>query len=159
MSKQAEGGLEPPVTNASGLTLPIFQQFLSSVGGEHDAQRALATSPAAEAGTEQAGYVMGSDGLFRTKSGQKLTIDITDPSSFSDYATGDQMIAGWLRKAGHRRHLRRAVGHRVVVGHRDRQLPAHLALVADERLALPALQRLAEQRAGDEQRRAATSSG
>jgi peptide/nickel transport system substrate-binding protein len=49
---------------------------------------------------QQAGYVMGSDGLFRTKSGQKLTIDITNPSSFTDYATGDQMIAGWLRKAG-----------------------------------------------------------
>jgi peptide/nickel transport system substrate-binding protein len=47
-----------------------------------------------------AGYVMGSDGLFRTKSGQKLTIDVTNPSSFSDYAQGDAMIAGWLRKAG-----------------------------------------------------------
>jgi peptide/nickel transport system substrate-binding protein len=49
---------------------------------------------------EQAGYVMGFDGFFRTKSGQKLTIDITNPSSFSDYARGDQLIAGWLRKAG-----------------------------------------------------------
>ena len=42
---------------------------------------------------QSAGYVMGSDGLFRTKSGQKLTIDVTNPSSFSDYAQGDAMIA------------------------------------------------------------------
>ena len=49
---------------------------------------------------EQAGYVMGSDGFFRTKSGQELSLDITNPSSFADYATGDQLIAGWLRKAG-----------------------------------------------------------
>ena len=33
LSQQAEGGIEPPVSNASGLTLPIFQQFLSPVGG------------------------------------------------------------------------------------------------------------------------------
>ena len=41
LSKQAEGGLEPPVSNASGLMLPIFQQFLAPVGGKHDAQPAL----------------------------------------------------------------------------------------------------------------------
>jgi peptide/nickel transport system substrate-binding protein len=99
LSQQAEGGLEPPVSNASGLTLPIFQQFLSS----SVANATLNAHPdvaGAKQVLQQAGYVMGSDGLFRTKSGQKLTIDITNPSSFTDYATGDQMIAGWLRKAG-----------------------------------------------------------
>jgi peptide/nickel transport system substrate-binding protein len=99
LSEQAEGGIEPPVSNASGLTLPIFQQFL------HPSVANMTLNPHSDvAGAkqvlQQAGYVMGSDGLFRTKSGQKLTIDITNPSSFSDYATGDQMIAGWLRKAG-----------------------------------------------------------
>jgi len=99
LSEQAEGGIEPPVSNASGLTLPIFQQFL------HPSVASMTLNSHSDiAGAkqvlQQAGYVMGSDGLFRTKSGQKLTIDITNPSSFSDYATGDQMIAGWLRKAG-----------------------------------------------------------
>lgn len=99
LSEQAEGGIEPPVSNASGLTLPIFQQFL------HPSVANMTLNPNSDiAGAkqvlQQAGYVMGSDGLFRTKSGQKLSIDITNPSSFSDYATGDQMIAGWLRKAG-----------------------------------------------------------
>jgi peptide/nickel transport system substrate-binding protein len=99
LSQQAEGGLEPPVGNASGLTLPVFQQFLSP-------SVASSTLPAhpdvagAKAVLKQAGYVMGSDGLFRTKSGQKLSIDITNPSSFADYAAGDALIAKQLRQAG-----------------------------------------------------------
>jgi peptide/nickel transport system substrate-binding protein len=98
-NQQAEGGIEPPVSNASGLTLPIFQQFLHpSVASM--TLNAHSDIDGAKQVLQQAGYVMGSDGLFRTKSGQKLTIDITNPSSFTDYATGDQMIAGWLRKAG-----------------------------------------------------------
>ncbi len=99
LSQQAEGGIEPPVSNASGLTLPIFQQFLSS-SVANSTLNAHSDIAGAKQVLQQAGYVMGSDGLFRTKSGQKLTIDITNPSSFSDYATGDQLIAGWLRKAG-----------------------------------------------------------
>jgi peptide/nickel transport system substrate-binding protein len=99
LSQQAEGGLEPPVANASGLTLPIFQPYLSSAVSS-DTISPHSDIAGAKAVLEQAGYVMGSDGLFRTKAGQKLTIDITNPSSFADYATGDQMIAGWLRKAG-----------------------------------------------------------
>ncbi len=99
LSQQAEGGLEPPVSNASGLTLPIFQQFLSpSVA--NTTLPAHSNIAAAKQVLQQAGYVMGSDGFFRTKSGQKLSLDITNPSSFADYATGDQMVAGWLRQAG-----------------------------------------------------------
>ena len=99
ISEQAEGGLEPPVSNASGLTLPIFQQFLSPTVANQTLP-AHADPAAAKQVLEQAGYVMGSDGFFRTKSGQELSLDITNPSSFADYATGDQLIAGWLRKAG-----------------------------------------------------------
>jgi peptide/nickel transport system substrate-binding protein len=99
ISQQAEGGLEPPVSNASGLTLPIFQPYLTSAVAS-DSLPAHSNIAAAKQVLEQAGYVMGSDGFFRTKSGQELTIDITDPASFADYATGDQLVAGWLRKAG-----------------------------------------------------------
>jgi peptide/nickel transport system substrate-binding protein len=99
LSQQAEGGLEPPVTNASGLTLPVFNQFLSS-SVSSDTLPAHSNIAAAKAVLRAAGYVLGSDGLFRTGSGQKLTIDITNPSSFSDYAAGDAMIAKWLRQAG-----------------------------------------------------------
>ena len=99
LSQQAEGGLEPPVSNASGLTLPVFQQFLS----QDVASSTLPAHPdveGAKAVLKQAGYVMGSDGLFRTKAGQKLSIDITNPSSFSDYAAGDALIAKQLQAAG-----------------------------------------------------------
>ncbi len=99
LSQQAEGGLEPPVSNASGLTLPIFQQFLSPSVANMTLP-AHSNIAAAKQVLQQAGYVMGSDGFFRTKSGQKLSLDVTNPSSFADYATGDQMVAGWLRKAG-----------------------------------------------------------
>jgi peptide/nickel transport system substrate-binding protein len=99
LSQQAEAGLEPPVSNASGLTLPVFQQFLSpSVSGATISPHS--NIAAARNVLKAAGYVLGSDGLFRTKSGQKLSIDITNPSSFSDYAAGDAMIAKWLRQAG-----------------------------------------------------------
>ncbi|MBV9685526.1 MAG: ABC transporter substrate-binding protein [Solirubrobacterales bacterium] len=99
LSQQAEGGIEPAVSNASGLTLPIFQQFLSP-SVQNMTLNTHSDIAGAKQVLQQAGYVLGSDGLFRTKSGQKLTIDITNPSSFSDYATGDQLVAGWLRQAG-----------------------------------------------------------
>jgi peptide/nickel transport system substrate-binding protein len=99
LSQQAEGGLEPVATNASGLTLPIFQKFLSPTVA-NATLNAHSDIAGAKQVLQQAGYVMGSDGLFRTKSGQKLTINITNPSSFADYAAGDQLIAQQLRKAG-----------------------------------------------------------
>jgi peptide/nickel transport system substrate-binding protein len=99
LSQQAEGGLEPPVSSASGLTLPVFQQFLSPTVAS-DTLPAHSNVAAAKDELQSAGYVMGSDGFFRTKSGQKLTLDITNPSSFADYAAGDAMIAKWLRQAG-----------------------------------------------------------
>jgi peptide/nickel transport system substrate-binding protein len=98
LSEQAEGGLEPPVSTASGLTLPVFQAFLSPAAA--DTLSAHSNIAAARALLSAAGYVIGPDGMFQTRSGRRLTIEITDPSSFSDYATGDAMIAGWLRQAG-----------------------------------------------------------
>ena len=99
LSTQAEGGLEPPAGNASGLTLPLFQQYLHPSVANMTLNAHSDIAGAKKVLTD-AGYTMGSDGMFRTKSGQKLSIDITNPSSFSDYAQSDAMIAGWLRKAG-----------------------------------------------------------
>jgi peptide/nickel transport system substrate-binding protein len=99
ISEQAEGGLEPPVKNASGLTLPVFAPYLSSSVAS-DTLPAHADVAAAKAVLQKAGYVMGSGGMFQTKGGKKLSIEITNPSSFSDYAAGDALIAKWLRAAG-----------------------------------------------------------
>jgi peptide/nickel transport system substrate-binding protein len=99
ISQQAHGGIAPPASNASGLTLPVFQQFLApSVANK--TLNSHSDIAGAKAVLKAAGYVLGSDGLFRTKSGQTLKIDITNPSSFSDYAAGDAMIARSLRQAG-----------------------------------------------------------
>ena len=132
LSQQAEGGLEPPVSNASGLTLPVFQQFLSpSVSS--DTLPAHANVAAAKAVLRSAGYVLGSNGFFHTKSGQELSLDITNPSVVQRLRGGrrdDRQVAA---RGRHQRDVRRAVGHRLVLGHRHRQLPADPALVADER--------------------------
>ena len=99
LSAQAEAGLEPPVSTATGLTLPVFQAFLSpAVAG--DTLSPHSEIAAARALLLRAGYVIGRDGMFRSPSGRKLTIVVTDPSSFSDYAAGDEMIVRWLRQAG-----------------------------------------------------------
>jgi peptide/nickel transport system substrate-binding protein len=58
LSQQAKGGLEPPVSSASGLTLPVFQHFLSpSVAS--DTLPAHADPAAAKAVLEAAGYRAG----------------------------------------------------------------------------------------------------
>jgi peptide/nickel transport system substrate-binding protein len=44
LSRQAEGGIEPPMPNVSGLTLPIFQQFMSRPSPRTRSRR-IRTSP------------------------------------------------------------------------------------------------------------------
>ena len=99
MSTQGESGLEPVAKNASGLVLPNFANMLAP------AVKGMTLSPngnpaAAKAVLEKAGFVLGSDGYFKDKSGRKLTLQITDPASFSDYAEDDALAAAALRKAG-----------------------------------------------------------
>ena len=99
MSTQGESGLEPVAQNASGLVLPNFQPLLAS------AVKNMKLSPtgnpaAAKALLLKAGYTMGSDGFFRDPTGKKLTIDITDPASYTDYAEDDTLAAAALQKAG-----------------------------------------------------------
>jgi peptide/nickel transport system substrate-binding protein len=98
ISSQAEGGLEPAVENASGLTLPVFDSYLAS-SVSSDTLAPAGNAAAAKAVLTRAGYVM-KDGFFQTKSGRKLSIEITNPSSFSDYAAGDALIAKSLQAAG-----------------------------------------------------------
>jgi peptide/nickel transport system substrate-binding protein len=99
MSTQGESGLEPVAKNASGLVLPNFQNLLAA------GVRKMTLSPtgdpaAAKAVLLKAGFVMGSDGYFQTKAGKKLTLEITDPASYSDYAEDDALAAAALRRAG-----------------------------------------------------------
>ena len=39
IGSEGESGLEAPLTNASGITLPTYQAWLAAVGGQHDGPR------------------------------------------------------------------------------------------------------------------------
>ncbi len=99
ISVEGESGYETPLPNASGLTLPTYKDWLapsvasmklSPVSDVSGAKRVL----------EQAGFVMGKNGYFETKSGKVISFEITDPSAYTDYAEDASIIANDLRKAG-----------------------------------------------------------
>ncbi len=97
ISKQGEATLEPPATNASGITLPEFNAYLSpSVGG--DTLSGAADPGAAKALLQKAGWTL--KGGYFYKGGKELAFTIDDPSNYTDYAADATIIASDLRKAG-----------------------------------------------------------
>jgi peptide/nickel transport system substrate-binding protein len=99
IGKEGESGLESPISDAAGLPLPSFKAFLTPAASA----RKLSPTPqiqAAETVLEKAGYVKGSDGFFRSKSGRELSIEMVDPTDYTDYAADDAIIAQDLQKAG-----------------------------------------------------------
>jgi peptide/nickel transport system substrate-binding protein len=98
IGEQGEGGLEPPVQNASGLTLPVFQKYLSS---SVSAEKLNAKADAAAAGKvlAAAGYTKDSAGFFAL-GGKEVKLSVTDPASYSDYAADDAIVAKNLQAAG-----------------------------------------------------------
>lgn len=97
ISSQGEAGLEPRAVNASGLTLPVFDEFLSpSVA--RDRLSAHANARAAEQVLRQAGYKK--VGRYFTLHGRQVKLSVTDPASYSDYAADDAIVARDLQKAG-----------------------------------------------------------
>ena len=98
ISKVGEASLEPPATNASGITLPVFDAYLSpAVAGA-----TLSPTPqvaAAKKVLEADGWKMGANGYFE-KNGKTLAFSIEDPSSYSDYAADGAIIAQNLKAAG-----------------------------------------------------------
>jgi peptide/nickel transport system substrate-binding protein len=96
ISTQGESGLEPVATNASGIVLPNFATLLSP------AVKGAALSPhanvaAADAVLKAAGYTL--KGGFYALKGKTVTITITDPSNYADYALDDQLMASELKAA------------------------------------------------------------
>ena len=96
VSKQGEAGLEPVATNASGLVLPNFGSLLAPAVKNAK----LSPSPnakAADAILAKAGYTL--KGGFYALKGKLVSITITDPSNYSDYALDDQLMASELKAA------------------------------------------------------------
>jgi peptide/nickel transport system substrate-binding protein len=97
IASEGEAGLEDPATNATGLTLPTFSAWSGPVASMTISP--TANPAAAEKVLEAAGYTKGSGGFF-AKGGKTVSITITDPSAYTDYAADDAIVAQELRAAG-----------------------------------------------------------
>ena len=97
IAAEGEAGLEDPVLNATGLTLPTFSAWSGPVANM--TVSATADPAAAKQVLKTAGYTLGSNGFF-SKGGKSVTIAITDPSAYTDYAQDDALVAQELRAAG-----------------------------------------------------------
>jgi peptide/nickel transport system substrate-binding protein len=97
LASEAEAGLENPVLNATGLTLPTFSAWAAPVASM--TVSATANAAAAKQVLQKAGYTMGSNGFF-SKGGKAVSLTIVDPSAFTDYAAVDSIVAQELRAAG-----------------------------------------------------------
>jgi peptide/nickel transport system substrate-binding protein len=97
LATEGEAGLENPVLNATGLTSPLFDAW----GGPVASMTNSATGSAAAAAQilQKAGYTKGSDGFF-AKGGKEVTLTITNPSAYTDYAQVDALVAQELKAAG-----------------------------------------------------------
>ena len=94
---EGESGLESALTNASGITLPTYQAWAGPVA--NDTLPPTGDVAQAKSVLEKAGYKMGSNGFFQ-QGGKTLALSLVDPSSYTDYAQDDALIAQQLRAAG-----------------------------------------------------------
>jgi peptide/nickel transport system substrate-binding protein len=97
IATEGEAGLENPVLNSTGLTLPLYEAWSDPVKSLTNSAKA---EPAqAKAVLKAAGYTLNSGGFFE-KNGKVVQITITDPSAYTDYAQDDALVAQELRAAG-----------------------------------------------------------
>jgi peptide/nickel transport system substrate-binding protein len=97
IATEGEAGLENPVLNATGLTLPTFNAWAGPISSL--TVSATGSASAAEQILTKAGYTKGSNGFFQ-KGGQTVSLTIVDPAAYTDYAQDDALVAGELRAAG-----------------------------------------------------------
>ena len=97
IATEGEAGLENPVLNATGLTLPLYDAWSDPVKSMNNSPKA---EPAqAKAVLKAAGYTLNKGGFFE-KNGKVVSITITDPAAYTDYAQDDAIVAQELRAAG-----------------------------------------------------------
>jgi peptide/nickel transport system substrate-binding protein len=96
LADEGEAGLENPVLNATGLTLPTFAAWSGPV-------KNLVNSPVgqpakARAVLEKAGYQL--KGGYFYKNGKEVTVTFVSPSAYTDYAEVGSLAAQELKAAG-----------------------------------------------------------
>jgi peptide/nickel transport system substrate-binding protein len=96
ISTQGEAGLEPVATNTSGLVLPGFKTLLAPIV-KKDALSPVSQTKKAIDVLKAAGYKIKHGFFYLGK--KEVTIPVTDPAAYTDYAEDDSLIAAELRKA------------------------------------------------------------
>ena len=96
LAAEGEAGLENPVLNATGLTLPTFAAWSAPVKSMTNSS----TSNIAKAKSvlEKAGYTL--KGGYFYKDGKEVSLTIISPSAYTDMADVDTIAAQELRQAG-----------------------------------------------------------
>jgi peptide/nickel transport system substrate-binding protein len=97
IANEGEAGLEAPVLNSTGLTLPTFQAWSAPVASMTNS--ATADAAAAQQTLQKAGFTKGGNGFY-SKNGQTVSLTIVDPAAYTDYAQDDALVAQELRAAG-----------------------------------------------------------
>jgi peptide/nickel transport system substrate-binding protein len=96
LADEGEAGLENPVLNATGLTLPTFAAWSGPVASMVNS--ATADPAKAKQILEDAGYTL-KHGYFY-KGGQEVTVTLISPSAYTDYAEVGELAAQELKNAG-----------------------------------------------------------
>ena len=97
LATEGEAGLENPVLNASGITLPTYSAWSAPVAS--DTVSATGNAAAAQNVLKAAGYTKGSNGFFQ-KGGKTVSITLISPSAYTDYAEVGSIAAQELKNAG-----------------------------------------------------------
>ncbi|HKD88784.1 MAG TPA: ABC transporter substrate-binding protein [Streptosporangiaceae bacterium] len=97
LASEGEAGLENPVTNTSGITLPTFQAWAGPAASDTVAPTGSATAAAQV--LAKAGYKKNSSGFYALN-GKEVTVTLIAPSAYTDYAAVGTMVANELKAAG-----------------------------------------------------------
>jgi peptide/nickel transport system substrate-binding protein len=97
LASEGEAGLENPVLNATGITLPTYSAWSGPVAS--DTVAATGDAAGAQAVLKAAGYTKGSDGFFQ-KGGKTVSVTLISPSAYTDYAEVGSIAAQELKNAG-----------------------------------------------------------
>jgi peptide/nickel transport system substrate-binding protein len=97
VASEGEAGLENPITNTSGITLPTFSAWAGPAAS--DTVSPTGSASAAEAALTAAGYKKDSKGFFAL-GGKEVDVTLISPSAYTDYAAVGAMVAQELKNAG-----------------------------------------------------------
>jgi peptide/nickel transport system substrate-binding protein len=97
LASEGEAGLENPINNTSGLTLPTFQAWAGPAAS--DTVSPTGSAAAAANVLAKAGYKKDSSGYYALK-GKEVVVTLIAPSAYTDYAAVGTMVATELKAAG-----------------------------------------------------------